>query len=404
MSVEPPVESSAKPRNDEPMDRPHRRMAAGRSPPHAPEESERPPDGPPVASRTFQPPTSATAIALPNPAHVIRDEKTCRRMCPRLITQNEPTLLAIGDTVRNCWEIKGLIGCGGYGQIFYCVDGRTGQRVAIKAEPIHRNGRRHRRMILEQHVLVRLQGQPHVPLIFGSGCQAGVNFIVMQLLSVNLGDLRKMSPLKRLSRPTCGRVALQAIAALRDLHNAGFLHRDIKPANMCFGCTETSKHRLFIVDYGLARSHRMADGRPRKQRERAGFRGTLRYVSLRVHDREEQGPADDLVSLFYTLLELLRGELPWKALQQGPLIRSTKDALQRDDFVEISRSFGEPLREFGRAVYSMGVADEPNYAALQDVMRAFGQNTPLDSKYDWEADYADVLNEEEINRHLGLIN
>ncbi|KAI6234298.1 hypothetical protein M3Y99_00810900 [Aphelenchoides fujianensis] len=374
MSVEPPVEPSAKPRSDEQMDRPPRRMAAGRSPPHAPEESERPPDGPPAASRTLQPPTSATAIALPIPAHVIRDEKTCRRMCPRLITQNEPTLLAIGDTVRNCWEIKGLIGCGGYGQIFYCVDGRSGQRVAIKAEPIHRNGRRHRRMILEQHVLVRLQGQPHVPLIFGSGCQAGVNFIVMQLLSVNLGDLRKMSPLKRLSRPTCGRVALQAIAALRDLYNAGFLHRDIKPAN--------SKHRLFIVDYGLARSHRMADGRPRKQRERAGFRGTLRYVSLRVHDREEQGPADDL----------------------GPLIRSTKDALQRDDFVEISRSFGEPLREFGRAVYSMGVADEPNYAALQDVMRAFGQNTPLDSKYDWEADYADVLNEEEINRHLGLIN
>ncbi|KAI6230916.1 Protein kinase domain-containing protein [Aphelenchoides besseyi] len=372
------------------------RMVAGRS--HV--ESEVPQTS---ASRPTTPVPVTNVYAEPN-ANPIVDENTRRRMSPKLILNNELTLFGIGDTVRNCWEIKGLIGSGGYGQIYYSIDNRNGRRVAVKAEPVHRQGRRHRRMILEQHVLVRLQGQPHVPLIYGSGCQQNVNFIVMQLLSVNIGDLRKSCPLKRLSRSTCGRFALQVIAALRDLHNCGFLHRDIKPANICFGVTELSKHRLFLVDYGLARSFRTPDGRPRERRQRAGFRGTLRYVSMRVHDREEQGPADDLISLFYSLLELLRGDVPWKQLHNANQIKVAKEQMRRDDFLQVCQHFGEPLREFGRAVYCMNSTDEPNYTALQDVMRAFSGNVPLDGKYDWEMDYADVYSEEDINRHLKLIS
>lgn len=102
---------------------------------------------------------------------------------------------------------------------------------------------------------------------------------------------------------------------------------------------------------------------------RAGFRGTLRYVSIRVHDRQEQGPSDDLISLFYTLLELLRGELPWRQLHHQNQIKAAKEQLRQDEFKQISESFGEPLQEFGRAVYSMRFDDEPNYLALQKIMK-----------------------------------
>lgn len=55
----------------------------------------------------------------------------------------------------------------------------------------------------------------------------------------------------------------------------------------------------------------------RPRRAHAGFRGTLRYVSLRVHAREEPGPADDLVSLFYSMIELIRGSVPWRSLHHN---------------------------------------------------------------------------------------
>lgn len=44
------------------------------------------------------------------------------------------------------------------------------------------------------------------------------------------------------------------------------------------------------------------DGKIRKPRHYAGFRGTLRYVSLTVHSRAETGPCDDLIAWFYSLV------------------------------------------------------------------------------------------------------
>jgi serine/threonine protein kinase len=105
------------------------------------------------------------------------------------------------------------------------LDKQSNANVAVKAEPTKRRGKVVRRMILEQKVLVILQGRPHVPVIHGSGCEHATNFIVMQLLSVNVSDLRRQSPLNRLSKSTCARIAHQTISALRDLHNSNFIHR-----------------------------------------------------------------------------------------------------------------------------------------------------------------------------------
>lgn len=85
-----------------------------------------------------------------------------------------------------------------------------------------------------------------------------------------------------------------------------------------------SIRRLIIVDYGLARKFRQSDGKPIERRKRAGFRGTLRYVSMRVHERREQGPSDDLIALFFTLIEILRGELPWRNEKNDEKMKTAK--------------------------------------------------------------------------------
>lgn len=94
-------------------------------------------------------------------------------------------------------------------------------------------------------------------------------------------------------------------------------------------------------------------------------------------------------------------------------------------FFQISNGFGEALREFGKAVYGMQAEDEPNYALLQvttitiittittimtyncycfqDLMRDFANASSMSDPYDWENDYIDVRQEEEINRILKLV-
>ncbi|KAK0413304.1 hypothetical protein QR680_006724 [Steinernema hermaphroditum] len=311
-------------------------------------------------------------------------------------------IMHIGETLNNRWVIRGLLGSGGYGQIYCAKDRKTRDVVAVKVEPTKRRGKTVRRMILEQRVLMKMQGKPHTPVMYGSGVVGNMNYIVMQVMSANVGDLRKRSPMRRLSITTTARIMMQAIAALKELHLIGYLHRDVKTTNMCFGITEASKHRLLLFDFGLVRRFRTADGKIRKKRDRAGFRGTLRYVSPRVHDREEQGPGDDLLSLFYAMIEMIRREVPWRHLKDHDKIKAAKLHLTVDDFRKVSEYVGEPMQEYGRIVVVMSVYDEPNYGELQSLMKELAGGKELNAPYDWENEYADVVAEVDLNRSLGL--
>ncbi|KAH7720809.1 CK1/TTBKL protein kinase [Aphelenchoides avenae] len=338
---------------------------------------------------------------------MISSPRTQKRMYPKPAKpdHDRPQLFTPGQILRDRWVIKEMIGRGGYGQIYFVHDKKLGESVALKVEPTHRIDKHGdvekkkllRRMILEQRVLLRLQGRPHVPLMYASGAERHINYIVMQLLSVNVADLRKQSPFRRLSKKTCGRIMIQAIAALRDMHKAGFLHRDVKPGNMCFGLTEHTKHRLVLIDYGLVRRYKTADGRWRRRRPRAGFRGTLRYVSLRVHNHEDQGPSDDLCSLFYSLIEMIRGGLTWSQQHDTKQVKAMKKEMVADDFFKVAQHIDDTIREFGRAVTSMRADDEPNYDELQSIMSRLSDNWALNAPYDWENEYADVDAEKEIN-------
>ncbi|KAK6109147.1 Protein kinase domain family protein [Brugia pahangi] len=325
------------------------------------------------------------------------------RLYPKLKKRNatEP-LFRIGDIVAERWIISGLIGRGGYGQIFFAIDNRGEELkgVAIKTEPKMRRGKVAKRMILEQKVLLRLQGRAHVPLLWGSGSTNRVNYIIMQLLSQNVNDIRKQSPLKRFSRSTMARIVIQGIAGLRDIHQIGYIHRDIKPHNLCFGLSEVSKHRLVIVDYGLARRFRYPNGRVRPLRRDCGFRGTKLYASLRAHEGKDLGPSDDLVSLFYAAIEMVLGYVPWKEARKSKEVKALKEAVQEDDFQSVTEKVGEGLREFGRAVHSMDANDEPNYIALQNIMLDFTNNRQLSDPYDWDNDFEEVFRENDINQMI----
>ncbi|VDP56325.1 unnamed protein product, partial [Heligmosomoides polygyrus] len=99
----------------------------------------------------------------------------------------------------------------------------------------------------------------------------------------------------------------------------GFVHRDVKPGNMALGLVGTAERRfIHILDFGLAREYIIVDvdgkTKMRRPRERAHFRGTVRYCSANAQERGEQGRPDDLWCLLYILVEL-RGALPWSRVR-----------------------------------------------------------------------------------------
>ncbi|TKR72621.1 hypothetical protein L596_020039 [Steinernema carpocapsae] len=249
-----------------------------------------------------------------------RSKKKYGRSAPQMIP-NKTMLMKKFEVVR-------MIGGGGFGQIYGALDMDKEQLVAIKVEPSdHDPGR----MVLEQKVLATLKGKSFIPAILGSGTfDAKFNFIVMELLGKNLSELRRRQPSRRLSLASVFRVGQQATTALRTLHEAGYIHRDVKPSNMCIGLNEKSR-QIFLVDFGMCRQFRNPKGEKRRPRRSPGFRGTVKYASLNVHELKEQSVVDDFISLYYGLIELLTGSLPWRTRHDVNEVAKCKRQMKLED-------------------------------------------------------------------------
>ncbi|CAI5446154.1 unnamed protein product [Caenorhabditis angaria] len=279
---------------------------------------------------------------------------------------------------KRAFRIEKMVGGGGFGQIYRAIDLESRIVVAVKVEP---KSTESGRIVLELNILLLLQHCVNIPKIFYSGEVNRMNYIVMQLLGKNLGDLRKYQRHRTLSNITTARVGIQCLQCLKEVHNLGYIHRDIKPSNICAGIGE-HKRILYIVDFGMARKIRNDDGTFRPERTYASFRGTTRYVSITAHERKEQGFVDDIWSLFFSLCELSEG-LSWKNLtDQDEIYLAKKIMLNRFQSRKLSRSF----EAFPILLEKTERTEMPDYPKLIEILKTSCPNFEECSEFEWDAE------------------
>ena len=108
---------------------------------------------------------------------------------------------------------------------------------------------------------------------------------------------------------------------------------DVKPSNLCIGAAGFQRRKVYLVDFGLSRSLFDKEGKLRSPRKHVPFRGTVKYASLNMHDKKEQGPADDFLCLFYSTIEMAEGSLPWKKIRESSDVSNEKRSLWFNYFV-----------------------------------------------------------------------
>ena len=74
---------------------------------------------------------------------------------------------------------------------------------------------------------------------------------------------------------------------------------------------ESETHMVYLIDYGISKIYRDANGRHISFKDGKPFIGTTRYASIAAHSGHELGRKDDLESLAYVMIFLLKGSLPW---------------------------------------------------------------------------------------------
>ena len=94
------------------------------------------------------------------------------------------------------------------------------------------------------------------------------------------------------------------------------------------------------------------------------FRGTVRYASVHAHLGRSASRRDDLESLLYSLVFLLKGKLPWQGYQgdnKGYLVCRKKMGTSAE---ALTRSLAPAFRQFGEVVMNLRFDEEPKYGAL----------------------------------------
>ncbi len=137
--------------------------------------------------------------------------------------------------------------------------------------------------------------------------------MVMDMLGSSLEILFEHCKRKFDLKTVC-MVGIQMIKRIEKVHEEGILHRDIKPDNFLIGGKDINKDFVYIIDFGLAKFYKEANGQHIPFKEGKNLTGTARYASLNTHIGQEQSWRDDLESIGHVLLYFIKGALPWQGL------------------------------------------------------------------------------------------
>lgn len=145
------------------------------------------------------------------------------------------------------YELSGLLGEGGMGQVFAAQDRRLSRQVAFKVA-VNRPGVRER-LVQEAWITAQLEHPGIVPVYDAGETEDGRLFYTMRVVrGRSLAEALRNSPLLA-DRLRWVRPLLAACQAVAYAHSRGIVHRDLKPANVLVGAFGETQ----VVDWGLAR-------------------------------------------------------------------------------------------------------------------------------------------------------
>ena len=296
----------------------------------------------------------------------------------------------------NKYKLIEKLGEGSFGMIFK-AEGPNGE-VAFKFEKKRPN----KKSLLknESQVMIYLKGKG-IPSIEQYVEEENFNIMIMQLLGKSLENLLKNSKNKKLSLKTICLLGIEIVPILRFIHDNHFIHRDIKPDNFAIGYEDHCQ--IYILDFGLAKKYRSS--KTLKQIpmiKHSRLTGTARYASINALKGFEQSRRDDMESLGYVLVYLLKGILPWQGIAAKTKEEKYAKILNKKISVSTEKLLkNEPkeLVDYIKHCKSLKYEQEPDYDYLSglfsNILKNMGEN--IDYRFDW-------ANSQDIEIHKKYLN
>ncbi len=274
------------------------------------------------------------------------------------------------------YEIIGLIGAGGMGEVYRARDVRLGRDVAIKvlANRVAEDPILLARIEREARILASLN-HPAIATVHGVEDWEGAPAIVMELIEgTTLAVKLYEGPLPV---PDVIRIARQVSDALCAAHDRGVVHRDLKPANIHIRPDGAVK----VLDFGLAKS--VSPNHPASQVEQTvtttgSVMGTAPYMSPEQARGQDVDRRSDIWSFGCTVYEMLTGKRAFSGataadtlvavLSSEPdwsaLPADTPDGLRALLHRCLQKDIRQRLRDLGDASFDYGATNSAFVGAI----------------------------------------
>jgi len=248
----------------------------------------------------------------------------------------------IGSTIGH-YEVLGLAGLGGMGEVYRARDIKLGRDVALKLLPSRFSNEPERvdRFEREAKILASLN-HPNIAAIYDLEESDGMQCLVLEFVEgESLADRLSKGPIPITDILNISR---QIADALEATHEQGVVHRDLKPANVMI----TPKGVVKVLDFGIARLLE-----PTASPDSTGDSGTAGKVlgtpSYMSPEQARGTPVDkrtDIWAFGCVLYELITGRRAF----QGKTITDTLAAIleHEPDWQAIPGNVPPPIQEIIR--------------------------------------------------------
>ena len=233
------------------------------------------------------------------------------------------------------YEIVGLLGAGGMGEVYRAHDSRLKREVAIKVLPQALSLDSERLHRFEQEALATAAlNHPNILSVFDIGTNEASPYVVSELLEGE--TLRERLRSGALSTRKALDYALQIAHGLAAAHEKGIIHRDLKPDNLFI----TKDGRVKILDFGLAKLTQPDAGTHTSMptmthaTDIGVVMGTAGYMS----PEQVRGVALDARSDIFSLGAILYEMLSGKRAFHGDTTADTMSSILKEDPPELSET------------------------------------------------------------------
>ena len=203
------------------------------------------------------------------------------------------------------YKILKKIGKGSFGLVYMGQIINSDNYVAVKFES---KNQAEKILERESYLLYYLKGFG-IPEVITYGHNSKYNILVQTLLGISINDIFHRNN-KKICMKDCCMIGIQMLDRLEYIHSKYIIHRDIKPDNFLVGNPDTSL--IYLIDFGLSKKYMSSrTGRHVKFAINKKWSGTSRFASANSLRGVIQSRRDDLESLCYILLFIMKGNLPW---------------------------------------------------------------------------------------------